>query len=305
MNALDTIEKILTTSLVTADLRYCLVTDKKLPVRIDGIAAKPNVESDFVSLDDLLLCTNISSYAGVGISIQASRICAIDVDHCFKQPNDLASADSRAIDILERFKNIAYCEFSFSGTGLRVLFRQPIIDDYSSKYYIKNDRLGIEFYQPTRSYRYVTVTGNAIHDNLIDTIQTDMLNVDEINVTKSFLDTYMQRPIRKLVEVKTDSAETKSFEELLQQTKYLYLTNSHFQDFWFAQAPGSGKDESERDYFLLAFLYENVTQDKELLRQIFETSPYFKSKDSHHIYKWENQDHRYYNYVYNAIRSSR
>jgi putative DNA primase/helicase len=297
MSALDTIDRILLTTLATADLRYCLVTDNKRPIKIDGTPAKPNVESDFVKLDELLLCTSIDSYAGVGISIQASNMCAIDVDHCFSVPRDLASADSRAIDVLNRFDKIAYCEFSFSGKGLRVLFKQPVIENYSDKYYIKNEKFGIEFYQPTKSFRYVTVTGNVIANN-----QLGYFDTDSVKMTIDFLDTYMQRAVRKQFDVKTEADEIRSFEELMRLVKITYFKNMIFQNAWFAHAPGSGKDESERDFYLISFLYENITQDKELLRQIFESSPYFKSKDSHHVYKWTNQDHRYYNYIYSTIR---
>lgn len=297
MSALDTIDRILLTTLATADLRYCLVTDNKRPIKIDGTPAKPNVESDFVKLDELLLCTSIDSYAGVGISIQASNMCAIDVDHCFSVPRALASADSRAIDVLNRFDKIAYCEFSFSGKGLRVLFKQPVIENYSDKYYIKNEKFGIEFYQPTKSFRYVTVTGNVIANN-----QLGYFDTDSVKTTIDFLDTYMQRAVRKQFDVKTEADETRSFEELMRLVKITYFKNMIFQNAWFAHAPGSGKDESERDFYLISFLYENITQDKELLRQIFESSPYFKSKDLHHTYKWTNQDHRYYNYIYSTIR---
>lgn len=296
MNALTTLEKIVNTHLCEEDLKYCLVSSNKHPLKIDGTPARPNTLTDFVDLTELVKCENLEDYAGIGISVQASNICAIDVDHCFSTALDITSADSRAKDILERFKDIAYCEFSFSGKGLRVLFKHSVIDDYSLKYYIKNEKFGIEYYQPNTSYRYVTITGNAIADNSLNMVSDELTD---------FLNTYMLREVRKSSEVITQIEETRSYEELMRLVKVTYLKNNVFQEAWFAEAPGSGKDESEKDYFLIAYLYENITQDKELLRQIFETSPYFKSKDSHHIYKWNNQEHRYYNYVYNTIRRTK
>ena len=165
MSAVDVLSRISSTHLLEADLRYCLVSDDKRPYKIDDTMAKPNQMSDFVDFESLLQHTSLESYAGVGISIQASNIFAIDVDHCFETAFDVMSGDNRAKDLLERFADYAYCEFSFSGKGLRILFRHKVMDDYSVKYYIKNERHGIEFYQPSRSFRYVTVTGMTISVN--------------------------------------------------------------------------------------------------------------------------------------------
>ena len=108
--------------------------------------------------------------------------------------------------------------------------------------------------------------------------------------------------MKKLYDVKTDKVETRTYEELLKLTKAKYLKDMTFQNLWFTPAPGSGSNESERDYHLVAYLYENITQDKELLKKIFETSPFFKSKDFKHRNKWTQQDGRYFNYLYNTMR---
>ncbi len=292
MTSIDCIERIADTHLIECDLKYCLVKPDKRPYKIDGSPARPNAIEDFVSFEDLLTCQRLNRYAGIGISIQASNIFAIDVDHCFSVKNDVSSGDERARYFLNTFNN-TYCEFSFSGTGLRVLFRANVLPDYSEKYYIKNEKNGVEFYQPSRSYRYVTVTGNAIHNNQVIFIDRDIL--------ESFLDAQMKRTIGKAYKVNTSREENKTLEELQGLVKYHYFTNPHFQDLWFENAPGSGKDESERDFFILSYLFENVTQDKEMLKELFESSPFFKSKDEKHVRKWNNQDFRYYNYLYDTI----
>lgn len=294
MTAIETIEKLANTSIISANLKFCLVNQNKLPFTIHNVIARPNKIEDFVDFEQLLHCTNISSYNGIGISIQASNICAIDVDNCFSIPNELSSADDRAKYFLNLFKNSAYCEFSFSGTGLRILFRHNIIEDYSSKYYIKNEAFHIEYYQPNNSFRYVTLTGNVIYDNNVD-------KFFESSLIYEFLDLFMKRPEKAIRIVHTIENENRSYEELMKIVKRHYLTNTNFQNLWFNNAPGSGKDESERDYHLVAYLFENITQDKDLIKQIFETSNFFKTKDSHHIYKWTNQNYRYFNYLYDRI----
>lgn len=294
MNALDSILSVLNTNLSTYDLRYCLVTATKLPMKIDDTPARPNHEEDFVALNDLLQCKTLESYAGIGISIQASKICAIDVDNCFSSAFDITSADERAKDVLLRFSKLCYCEFSFSGKGMRILFDHDVIVDYSDSYYIKNASKSIEFYQPTKSYRYVTITGKVIADNRRQVLPSYVLT--------EFLDDYMKKPERQLHSTMTTNNEDRSFDDLMKLVKRMYFKDIRFQDLWFHQAPGSGKNESELDYQLLATMYESVTQDKDLLRSIFEESPYFKSKDLKHVNKWNAQSRRYYDYIYSVIR---
>ena len=48
------------------------------------------------------------------------------------------------------------------------------------------------------------------------------------------------------------------------------MKNSTFQDLWFGVAPGSGKNESELDFQLLAMIFENITQNEEQLKALFE-----------------------------------
>ena len=279
MSALETLENILSRdNLIQANLKYCLIDKEKVPYRPDGERVRPNKAEDFVNIDELCVET-ISDYAGIGVSIQASNICAIDVDHCFKSPFDKESGDERSKDLLNRFKDFAYCEFSFSGTGLRILFRHKVIDNYTKKYYIKNSKNQIEYYQPSeKSFRYVTVTGGKIYDNSLGDCPDSVLY--------SFLDDYMVRPVRKQEQQK-ELNESLGLDKLFELVKYFYRSNPHFQEIWFGKAPGSGKDESERDFWLISFIYENITKDKQYIKAIFEESPFFKSKDWKHQNKWE------------------
>lgn len=299
MNLLDTLDNISKTNNSIISLKYCLVTKDKLPFKIDGSLAKPNMVEDFVDLTTIINNLNnikIDNYKGVGISIQASNISAIDVDHCFETPFDIKSGDNRAKELIEMFKDFAYIEFSFSGTGLRILFKTNIIEDYSTKYYIKNANNSIEYYQPTNSFRYVTVTGKYIYNNEIK---------ESLELNKNiilFLDKYMKREEKKKIEIYTTKEETRTFEELLKLVKFHYFKDGIFQNLWFDKAPGSGSNESERDFHLVAYLYQHITQDKDLIKQLFESSPFFKSKDWKHKNKWNYQNFRYYNYLYDNIR---
>lgn len=294
MKAIDTLAKILETSLYEANLKYCLVNDKKLPFQTNDLPAKSNDLTTFIDFDELLKA-NLDKYAGIGISIQASNICAIDVDKCFAIPFDVNSGNDLVKEIINLFKDLAYIEFSFSGKGLRVLFRQSLIENYSKTYFIKNEKYGIEYYQPSQSYRYVTVTGNVLFDNKIDS------EIDFSNILIDFLNKYMKRPIKEYKKQIKIVDENESIEELMKKIKTHYLTNHYFQEIWFSQAPGSGKDESERDFYLLSYIYENITRNKEKVKLLFESSPFFNSKDFKHKSKWEYSDFRYFEYVYERI----
>lgn len=294
MNALEITSNIINNeNLLEANLKYCLVNSNKVPIRYDGKNACPNKTDDFVDIEKIALVDNLNSYAGLGVSIQSSNICAIDVDHCFEKPFEIESVDERGKRIIDIFKNDAYIEFSFSGTGLRIFFKHKLIENYTDLYYIKNSKNQIEYYQPGESYRYVTITGRTICNNKIAEIQT--LDV--------FLNNYMVRPQNFKNEREINvKQENKSIQELLLITKFHYLKNTKFQDLWFSQAPGYGHDESERDFKLINYIYNYITQDEVKIKELFEESPYYKSKDWMHKNKWSKQDFKYYHYIYEKVR---
>lgn len=298
MSALDALERIVENDhLYEHPFKYCLVGEDKIPYTLKGTRAHPNLGSDFCSLEELSQSPNLEKYAGVGISIIESNVCAIDVDKCFKEPFDINSADIRAKEIIELFKDKAYIEFSFSGKGLRILFVVDSIPNYIDNYYIKNDKNKIEFYQPTNTPRYVTITGRVIFDNSL----SKMTNLDTIY---EFLNKYMQRPKMFSSKLKNDiilQNNTLSMDELMKKVKSLYLTDIEFQELWFMTAPGSGKNESQIDFHLLEILFTKITDDKEKLREIFEISPYFKTKDKKHLNKWYYNNYRYYEYIYSHL----
>lgn len=299
MSALDTLELIVSNEhLMEHEFRYCLVKGiDKIPYSIYGFRAHPNVENDFCSLEELSSFNGLEKYQGIGISIIGSNISAIDVDKCFSIPFDISSGDERAKDIIETFKDKAYIEFSFSGKGLRILFSVDNIPNYSDTYYIKNDKNNIEYYQPGNTPRYVTLTGKVIFDNSL----SKMTNLD---IIYDFLNKYMLRPktfVKKLKNNDILQNNELSLDDLMKKVKSLYLKDIEFQNLWFGIAPGSGKNESQLDFHLLSILCENITDNKEKLRELFEMSPYFHSKDQKHIKKWNYGNYRYYEYIYEHL----
>lgn len=298
MSAAETLDRIMATEhLARWPFKFCLVSASKAPYKPNGELARPNMEGDFCSLSELSSCKSLSSYEGIGISIKGSNISAIDVDKCFSEPFELSSGDERAIDVIERFLGKAYIEFSFSGKGLRVLFSCPDIPGYSDSYYTKSEAKKIEFYQPSGSARYVTVTGMAICD-------CGLTEMSDLSDVLSFLDEYMRRPKRSPSDdaIREEKDDT-PMEKLMARAKTLYITDIEFQNMWFAQAPGSNSNESQMDWHLLALIVRGITSDREKARLVFEESPYFKSKDKKHRSKWEYGNHRYFNFIFSRMVS--
>ncbi len=293
MNAINTIERIIQTNLIKEDLKYCLVNSKKVPFTVKNTFARTNVLKDFVNLDELLYNDRLSHYSGVGISVQASKVIAIDIDNCVVEPFNIKTINTFALEVIEIFKDISYIEFSFSGTGIRILLKSKAIENYSENYRINNSTNGLEFYQYTMNGRYVTITGRYIYNNTIKDF------VDNKIIIK-FLDKYMKRIVNNS-EYIGEETDDRSIKDLLKIVRRHYIKDYNFQDLWFSKAPGSGKDESERDFFLTRYIFYNITKDRNKVKELFEQSDFFKSKDERHLYKWNRNNGWYFNYMFDNI----
>lgn len=307
MSALDCVQRLLKTNIYDdKDLRFCLVNENKNPFRLDGSRAASNRKEDFVKFEDLST-VDLTKWNGLGISIQFSNICGIDVDHCFSSALDFSSADDRAKDIYDLFKDFAYIEYSFSGKGMRVLFRAPSILDYRNKYLIKNSDKNVEYYQPFYgdggvSYRYLTITGNTICNNPI--IEIDKSS--QISILNKFLNKYMKRA--KIAFKSNNNLpinDDRDLEQLQKIIKHYLLVDFDFQNNWFLNAPGSNSNESERDYWVCKFIYDNITRDPKKIISLFELSPFYQSKDWYHRHKWNNNEHNYFKYIYSKLSRER
>lgn len=299
MNAIEVIENLSNTNLIRLNnLRYCLVNKDKIPFTVNGVNARPNVDEDFSSIEEVLEAKNLQDYAGLGISIKASNIYAVDVDHCFHTAFDINSIDKRGLDIINIFKDFAYIEFSFSGTGLRIFYQCEPIEDYNDKYYIKNSNNNVEYYQPSGRARYVTVTGRAIIDNEI------ALKNGAKSITIGFLDKFMLRPQRTKIAPKNVAVETVPLEELQKKMKSHIFNNMSFQNAvcdGFKKKRGLFPSESEQDWYIIYYIYSNITQNKDQVKALFESTWFFKEKDNRHKDKWYYDNFRYFEYVWGQI----
>ena len=151
-----------------------------------GNYAESDDPATFAPLDVALatLEREPGKYDGLGVGIFGS-LGAIDIDHCISDAGELSDM---AFDI----KNImdAYTEKSPSGKGLRILFSAPAGFQYDkARYYITNQRAGLEIYIAGCTQKYVTVTGDTL---------TPGLDLEERGEQlRAVLERYMLRPQRE------------------------------------------------------------------------------------------------------------
>lgn len=122
-----------------------------------------------------------SGYDGIGVGIFGG-LGAIDIDHCISDAGELSEL---ARDVMDTMR--AYTEYSPSGKGLRMLFTVPEGFQYDkARYYINNQRAGLEIYIAGCTNKYVTVTG--------DTLTPGMDLEERGEQLRQVLEKYMVRP---------------------------------------------------------------------------------------------------------------
>ena len=234
------------------------LTEKgKIPFNLStGGYAKSNDETTFATYPILL--NTITKYlkfdengkqiGGVGLGIFRGYS-AIDIDHCV---DENGSISEMALDIIT-FCN-SYTEYSPSKTGIRIIFKTQVKID-KDNFYINNSNLGLEIYISDNTSKFVTITGDKISGDIIN----------EIDITY-ILNKYMKKGQFNI-------------EKALKK-------DAKLNELWNKQAPGSHADESESDMALCCKLAYYLHNDEQLIKEYFEMSPYYKSKDAAHKKKW-------------------
>lgn len=148
--------------------------------RTEGRAQSTNPDT-FAPLAVALAAVTSYGYAGIGVGMFGS-LGAIDIDHCLDETGTLSEL---AADICRAMG--AYTEYSPSGRGLRIIFTVPDSFQYDkTRYYINNQKMGLEVYIAGATQKYVTVTGNTL---------TPGLGLEERGKQlRAVLEKYMVRP---------------------------------------------------------------------------------------------------------------
>lgn len=150
----------------------------KLPFTAQGKMVSSTDRRCFTDFETV--CTNLDGYDGIGIGIFDDLV-AIDIDHCVI--NGVIS--DMAQDIIGTMN--CYTEYSPSGSGIRMICTASNLSYDKSKYYINNQKLGVEVYVAGYTNKFVTLTGNVIRE-------CDL--VDRSNELITVLDQYMVKPVQ-------------------------------------------------------------------------------------------------------------
>lgn len=245
--------------------------------------AKPNDKNTFTTYYNVIKSLKQNEGLGIGIF---DKLCGVDIDHCINDNviNDVAK------DIINTLQS--YTEQSYSGTGVHVLFYVDIEEQQrdKEKYYIKNDKLDIEFYFGNLDNRYLTITGNRINDYDIKTIP--------FSIIVELLNKYMKRPQQNSESkadaqphidiVVNDKMNDKEFLQigLSKDIELKKLCND------VAHTYNDNESESSQDIKLFNKLAYWCNCNRDLMIQAFEGTPYFKTKDKKHLDKWARADYQ-------------
>ena len=230
----------------------------KVPYKIDGKKARPNLITDFSSFDSVSKL--VDKYSGIGMGV-FNGFSAVDIDHCVEDgvPNEMAT------NIINTMQS--YTELSPSGTGVRIIFK---VDDFNfdkNIYYIHNAKIGLEIYVSGVTRKFVTLTGNQINDYGIANCHTALEEV---------LNTYMKRPCVVKASIESNRVSFLTDEELIEKA-YNAKNGFKFQSLMAGEIP-EGKSHSDADMALASILAFWSNGDIEQMDRLFRESGLMRDK---------------------------
>ena len=251
-----------------------LTQNGKIPFDvIKGTLAKSNDKTTFYPWDTILKYAgsflrkeNNKWIGGIGLGI-FNGFSAIDIDHCIDENGNISEMAKEIIDFCQ-----SYTEKSPSGTGIRIIFKTDFKDYDKTVYYINNSKIGLEVYIEGATSKFVTITGDSINNSNIGFVDIEYL-----------LEKYMRKQQKRLEPV-TRKKNIYNIYDFIDKDQKL-------NTLWNAQAPGSHSNESELDLALCSKLAFYLQRDADAIKDAFEQSPYYQSKDDFHKKKWMTYDY--------------
>jgi len=141
--------------------------------------ARSNDRNTFAPFADAERAYSRGGYSGLGIGI-FDDMAAIDIDHCI---DDAGQLSDMAQDVASTMG--CYTERSPSGKGLRILFRAPGFRFDGARYYTNNQAAGLEVYIAGCTKKYVTITGDVVHQLPIEDRSAEIATVLEKYMRRS------------------------------------------------------------------------------------------------------------------------
>ena len=234
----------------------------KVPYQTNGKRADSTNKACFSDFDTVANLTQ--SYDGIGMGMFQPFV-AVDIDHCV----DGGKLSDMATDIVETLNS--YTEYSPSESGVRIVAKADTLSYDKVKYYINNQKIGLEVYVAGMTNKFVTLTGNTICEAPI---------AERTNEIMAILDKYMQKPVVALNPKKivgsylSDESIIEKSAKSKQGEKFSALWNGEFET-----------SHSEADQALCAVLAFWCGGDTEQMDRLFRKSKLYREK-------WERNDYR-------------
>lgn len=227
--------------------------------RTGGRAQSTNPDT-FAPLDTALGV--LGQYDGMGVGI-FGNVGAIDIDHCIADNGELSPLAFDVMNIVQ-----GYTEYSPSGHGLRILFRAAGFQYDKARYYINNQKLGLEVYIAGCTNKFVNVTGNALNPGWNLTERGEQL--------AAVLEKYMVRPqVRKPTPPPSAPAELDDL-ALIDKAKK-GRNGAQFAALWSGDISGYNS-RSEADMALCNWLAWWTNKDADRMDRLFRTSGLMREK---------------------------
>lgn len=257
--------------------KYETVGERRTKVPYSPLGGKANSanRATFTSFDKAAAAYQKGGYDGLGMGI-FNGFCAVDIDHCIDHD---APGGSKISDMAQDIINTmdSYTEMSPSGKGIRILFKAQGFQYDKSKYYINNQKRGLEVYIEGATKKYVTVTGMSWGKWGQKPVAERGEQIAQV------LEKYMRRQETKPVQ----PAYTR-----LSAPDYLRRgleRDKRFRALWDGHRENT--DESGNDLALFNKLAYWCNKDEGLMLDAFLRSPYAAQKDDAHQKKIQREDY--------------
>ena len=234
-----------------------------------GNHARTNDTSTFADFETALTAFENGGYDGLGLGIFES-IGAIDIDHCIEE----GEFSNMAHDIIDRMNS--YTEISPSGRGIRIIFTVNGFEYDKERYYINNQKKGLEVYVAGATIKFVTITGERINESPI---------IDCTEKLTEVLELYMQRELNSGGDYQS-AVVAENAKDLL---KIGLEKDEKLKSYWNGNRPHG--NESEDDAGFMAKLMYWCNNDTDYAIQSFRSSPYAAQKDEKNIKKLNRVDY--------------
>lgn len=231
----------------------------KVPYQTNGrkaSSADKNTFSDF-----RLAVSAMDGYDGIGMGA-FDDFCMVDIDHCVFGGKMTQMAE----DIVERMDS--YTEFSPSGMGVRIVCKASSLSYDTGRYYINNQKLGLEIYAAGVTKKFCTLTGNVIRNRGVEERSVELGEI---------LETYMLRPISKKKNDVQDIPGSYLSDDSVVRLASDSRQGEKFKALWNGEIP-EGKSHSDADMSLASILAFWCGGDTGQMDRLFRKSGLMRSK---------------------------